>query len=104
MHQAYQQSIAVGAANDPFPYTNYAYNIYPDLTTFDEAMAILYDCEANLVSNGHSCAWERAALSITAGRTADAVAAYERYLELVPQGAETDRQQQARDYISEHGG
>jgi serine/threonine protein kinase/Flp pilus assembly protein TadD len=104
MHQAYQQAIAVGALNDPFPYTNYAYNIYPDLGTFDEAVAILYDCEANLTSNAHSCAWERADLSVTAGRTADAVAAYKRYLELVPQGVETDRQQQARDYISEHGG
>jgi len=104
MHQAYQQAIAVGAANDPFPYTNYAYNIYPDLASIDEALAILYDCEATLTGNAHTCAWERASLSVTAGRTADAVAAYKRYLELVPQGAETDRQQQARDYISANGG
>jgi serine/threonine-protein kinase len=103
MHKAYQQAIAVGAANDPFPYTNYAYNIYPDLASFDEAMAILYDCEANLIGNAHQCAWERANLSVTAGRIADTVAAYQRYLELVPQGAEAERQQQARDYISEHG-
>ena len=104
MHQAYQQAIAVGAANDPFPYTNYAYNIYPDLASIDEAIAILYDCEATLTGNAHTCAWERASLSVTAGRTADAVAAYKRYLELVPQGVETERQQQARDYINANGG